>query len=206
VADSDDPLFFLMQINLSEVSPFDVAGLLPKAGMLWFFFHWTDEFNSEVPFILHRKRIPRRLERRDWPADLPEESRFRGLELEPRLEWTIPSLADSGLAEDVYQQHYDFWEAVEERVSQVQGFGQPCMATPTHRLLGHPQLIQGPGLADGTELLLQVDSDPPRRLKGRHPETGMMWGDCGRIYYLIGEDELKTRRFAEEPWTFVEMS
>src|SRR5262245_43342149 len=89
VADSDDPLFFLMQINLSEVSPFDVAGLLPKAGMLWFFFHWTDEFNSEVPFILHRKRMPRRLERRDWPADLPEESRFRGLELEPRLEWTI---------------------------------------------------------------------------------------------------------------------
>jgi hypothetical protein len=74
-----------------------------------------------------------------------------------------------------------------------------------HRLLGHPKLIQSPGLADGTRLLLQADSDASRVGRGKHPETGMMWGDSGRLYYLIGEEQLKAHRLTEKPWVTMEM-
>ena len=40
------------------------------------------------------------------------------------------------------------------------------------------------------ELLLQVDSDEA---------NGMMWGDMGRLYFLIHRDDLQARRF-EKAW------
>ncbi len=39
---NDKPLGFLAQINLEEVAPFDVEELLPKSGLLSFFFSWED--------------------------------------------------------------------------------------------------------------------------------------------------------------------
>jgi hypothetical protein len=33
----------------------------------------------------------------------------------------------------------------------------------------------------------------------------MMWGDCGRVYYLISDEERRAHRFDEKPWAFVEM-
>jgi uncharacterized protein YwqG len=84
-----------------------------------------------------------------------------------------------------------------------------------HRLLGHPQLIQGPmelecqlasngircggteqdqkeaaALAPGAEdwrLLLQIDTD--------EDGPGWMWGDAGRIYFWIKKQDLAARRF-----------
>lgn len=84
---------------------------------------------------------------------------------------------------------------------------------PKHRLLGHPDVVQGDMqlacedlaagldavLPDGTPeaqtrrrnaaawlLLLQVDSDGP---------SGMGWGDVGMLYYWIRSEDLAARRF-----------
>ena len=88
---------------------------------------------------------------------------------------------------------------------------------PIHRLLGYPEPIQGDMQAecqsvangvfvgDGTDvsnargealekrimawqLLLQLDSDE---------SMGTMWGDAGRIYFWIREQDLKNRDFAK---------
>jgi hypothetical protein len=46
---SDEPLWFLSQINLAEVAFADVLNVLPKAGMLYFFFHWHGADKPEAP-------------------------------------------------------------------------------------------------------------------------------------------------------------
>ena len=85
----------------------------------------------------------------------------------------------------------------------------------THRMLGHPDQVQGEmqlecqlasnGIyvgtpkgyadprrtaleagADDWRLLLQIDSDD---------NLGVMWGDCGRVYFWIKEQDLKRQDF-----------
>jgi uncharacterized protein YwqG len=187
----DDPLPFLLQVNLAEVAPVDVGRALPKAGMLYFFFRLDLDEEEEDSYILFsRSRGP--LRRVAVPPDMPADQRFRERALLPRLEWTVPSPADTGLAEELVNQHLELWEELEERVAEAQGLAYyPNGRSPVHRLLGHPRLIQTPGLADGTKLLLQVDSDR---------EIGMMWGDAGTVYYLITDEELRSHKLAHEPW------
>ena len=43
-------------------------------------------------------------------------------------------------------------------------------------------------------LLLQVDSDE---------QTGMMWGDMGRLYFMIHKDDLQYRRF-DKVWQILQ--
>jgi len=186
----DRPFSFLMQINLAEVSRFDLEQLLPKSGFLYFFLSWisqdpTEEEKSQVLFVPDPGTALRPTEA---PVDLPEDQLYEGFKLNPRLEWTVPSPSDLGLKEEFVEDHLGLWDTLEEEVAAVQGFAPYCQSI--HRMLGHPQLVQSPGVADGTKLLLQVDSDCVFRDKG-YPETGMMWGDAGRVYYFVSEKDLK---------------
>jgi uncharacterized protein YwqG len=211
--DRNAPLQFILQVNLAEVEKRDVANVLPKTGLLSFFFYWDNDtdLGEEVAHIMLSD--PTGLRRVEAPDDLPARQPYRPLELVPRVEWTVPSIEDTGLDVTIFNparpldfQHWDFWESIEELVAQAQGFLDPRSAgSVVHRLLGHPQLIQSPGLADGTKLLLQVDSDTSRADGNSPPKTGMMWGDAGRLYYLISDDELKGQRLTEKPWVLVEM-
>jgi len=205
VSAPNEVLPFLLQINLAEVAAMDVHKALPPTGMLSFYFLWEESGLDEedVPYITFTKDLSSGLRRSAVPPDLRADRLFRGLELLPCLEWTVPAPADCGLEEEVVNKHLRLWNDLAGRVAEAQGLKDPNSA-PTHRLLGHPQFIQSPGLAEGTRLLLQVDSDPPQRLRGQYPETGMTWGDCGRIYYLIGEEELRTHHF-DKPWATLEM-
>jgi uncharacterized protein YwqG len=191
---ADDPLPFLMQINLAEVAPFDAADALPKKGMLYFFFYWEENYpgDADVAYVVHSPSASR-LRRVKAPHDLAEDRLFHGLELLPKLEWTVPSINDVGLDEGVIERHFDFWDDVFERVAEVQGVEPSNGAAVAHRLLGHAQFIQSPGMADGTRLLLQVDSDSRDE---QYPRTGMMWGDSGRIYYRLSDEELRRHDFA----------
>lgn len=94
-----------------------------------------------------------------------------------------------------------------------------------HRLLGHPQVVQNPmelecqlvtngiycGSSEGYEgderkslesgaadwrLLLQIDSDDA---------PGWMWGDVGRIYFWIKQQDLALRRF-DDVWLIFQCS
>ncbi len=67
----------------------------------------------------------------------------------------------------------------------------------SHKLLGHPDSIQGPVEEECEELapqpggspwrlFLQIDSDDRVR---------MMWGDAGTLYFCLREDDLANRRF-----------
>jgi hypothetical protein len=180
----DEPLWFLMQVNLTEVAPADAANLLPTAGMLYFFFHWHPADEPQAPdagLVLFHNGGEQGLRRVEAPPDMHSGGHFRGFDLIPRLEWTIPNCDDTN-----YQ--LDFWNNLHSRVAVAQGLEDPWGPVPIHRMLGYPELLQADGLPEGYVLLLQVSSDYP---------VGMQWGDCGRIHYIIGDADLKAQNFGE---------
>jgi hypothetical protein len=191
-----EPLSFLLQVNLAEVASADREQLLPKSGILSFFFHLDEVGVEDVPAVLFVQGA--NLRRAPVPPDLPADQVYRSFNLVPRLEWTVPSPDDLG---DLAGQHLELWDELEDQVAAVQGYESPTTWGPghaIHRLLGHPQFIQAFGTGVGTRLLLQVSSDAGLSKDG-YPESGIgaSWHDCGRIYYLMGEEALKSHRFTE---------
>jgi hypothetical protein len=213
--DEDDlpPAYaFILQVDLAETRGLDPEGALPEAGLLSYFYLLEEDDEDDgscgASLVLFFPPSGPLLRRLAFPDDLPKDRRFRPLQLVPQPEWTVPPPADVGLGYEEVRGHPErikqlgLWGYVDDRLAEAQGLS-PDPGQSVHRLLGHPQMIQSPGLADGTRLLLQADSDPPRRFKGS-PRTGMMWGDCGMLYLLLSEEELKARRW-ELVWTVLEM-
>jgi uncharacterized protein YwqG len=207
------PLAFLLQVNLTEVRPYDLDRHLPACGMLYFFYLDVIErfcLSPRPDEIIRVLFIPdnKELRRVSAPANLPPDCVYRGFTLSPRLEWTIPEPFDLWKAEieqkDIESQ-LEQWSdlidcpSLQTEAAELQGFAPH--SEPKHRLLGHPQLIQS--FCTGARLLLQVDSDYTWR-DPRLPQTGMMWGDAGRIFFYISQEDLAEHRF-ETVWANEEM-
>ncbi len=166
------PLAFVAQVDLAELAPLDRSARLPPAGLLSFFY--SDPAGPLEPelgeVILSEPGSP--LSRREFPDGLPDHARYRAVALQPELQLTLPPQPPPLLSDqeqDAYK--YDLDELT---------------PGPRHRMLGHPGLVQhDPREAD--TLLLQVDSDDA---------ASMMWGDVGRLYYVIGLEDLRAQRFS----------
>ena len=166
------PLSFVAQINLAQVAALDSSGLLPRAGLLSFFY--GDPAAPLEPdlceVVFSEPGTP--LGRRESPDELADHERYAAVALRPEAELSLPPAPPSFLSEeerDAYQ-----WKLEE------------LAPGPRHRLLGQPDLVQNDPRDGDALLLLQVDSDERAR---------MMWGDVGRLYYFIRPDDLGTKRF-----------
>ncbi len=221
------PLSFIGQINFSEIKSFDLEDKLPDSGILYFFYDCNDEdgmpwgfdpkdadgkwvcyTKTADPAALTRQETPAALVENNWafaPArlsyqsnpDLPDPfSPAAGLQL--LLKGTRDRLSDLAME-------------LEDEVGCV------------NKLLGHPDAIQGDMQvecqivtqgyyaggpegytearakgahknADRWQLLLQVDSNEA---------LSMMWGDCGRLYLWITEEDLRKRDF-DHTWLILQ--
>jgi uncharacterized protein YwqG len=206
-----EPLAFLLQVNLAEVAPFDLEGVLPTSGMLHFFYlDAMSRFGlypayGEVIRVLYSPQTGARLRRAAPPHNLPPQEVYRGFALSPHLEWTVPLWGDleesAGLGDLLRPDDYasmDHLGDLAKEVADLQGLGP--WYRPKHRMLGYPDFIQSDGCGPGDwKLLLQVDSDPrffvPPCDDADRPGPGMMWGDAGNVYYGIAESDLAARNF-----------
>ncbi|RYG75476.1 DUF1963 domain-containing protein [bacterium] len=200
----DKPLGLLAQINLQEMAPFDVEGLLPRHGILLFFYEMEEMFVPDDEAqgtwrVLWIENGP--LSRRQPPANIPPKniSAVPPGRIFAATELTTLDACDL----DLSSEEYDAFTA-----DFLPNFGRQ---KDIHRMLGNTENIQDSvlmvnemrrlgvtkyheheaailrGYADWL-LLLQVQSD------NHFPES---WGDWGTLYFTIQREALLTRQFGE---------
>lgn len=203
----------LAQLRMQDVAPYDSDARLPQSGMLYFFYEAKDQkWGFDPKHRGHWKVIYHAgdsLHATSPPDNLPEESRFQECKVTFSNEIALPpwewkAVTRLNLSEEE-------WDGYVELPGVGGGEGQTI-----HRLLGYPEQIQGDmqlecqlasnGIyvgdstgyadprraalekgADDWQLLLQIDSDDP---------LGMMWGDTGRVYFWIREQDLARKDFS----------
>lgn len=213
-------LAFVAQINLDDVAQVMPDSPLPKQGQLWFFYAWDQEHwgfdpkdagSSAVHYEPNAK-----LARHALPDDIPAEGRFASCAVTFRAYADIPDGSDERNptvnADDATQERY---QDVRNSVASAGG--------TSHKLLGYPEPIQdemeaecatvtnGIYMGDTTgpehpryeeleatkhqwRLLMQVDTDDA---------ADMMWGDAGRLYFWIRDQDLRERRF-DKTWMILQ--
>lgn len=179
---------------------------LPHAGWLTFFYDAAEQ--SAWGFDPTQRDAWRVVHCVDGePRSAPDGTEtFPEVALAAVEELTAPDLLEDaleGLRQSERDGLFDFGDAL------------PPVSEPAHRIGGWPDLVQNsvwlgaqlasngipvgspegyrdprvPGLASGAadwRLLLQIDSDD---------DAAMMWGDAGRLYFLIREDDLASSVF-----------
>lgn len=213
----DSPLSFVGQVDLSAVARAYPGSPLPASGLLSFFYDsqrqpWgydpADRGGWAVYHLDQSAVAPT-----EPPGDLPEGARFSPLPVQLVSEVKLPPYGSKTVD--------DLDLRAREQVAYAAILGDLLEAQhddgePVHRLLGHPDPIQGDmqhecqlaasGIDDSTEaaeseeakrlmaergawrLLLQIDTDA---------RTGMQWGDDGRIYVWMRDSEIAARRWTE---------
>jgi uncharacterized protein (TIGR02996 family) len=178
-----EPLAFLAQFNLADLRASPVCGELPAAGVLSVFYAGDDKAfdNSDKGGwrVFHFPHAPA-LARRDFPADLDEDDRFRPCrvsfteiltlpERDSPWELDLPPAAEDGADNDPYG------KLIEDEGS----LG--------NRLLGYASSLQNDVYnRKKVRHFLTVDSDD---------KPGWMWGDTGLLYFTIAEEHLRDNRF-----------
>src|SRR5579863_9500782 len=77
------PQSFIAQLRMDDVRPYDTNNVLPKNGMLWFFYDAQQQTYGADPAdrggwqVLFMEGTPKELQRTPAPEQLPTESQFK---------------------------------------------------------------------------------------------------------------------------------
>jgi uncharacterized protein YwqG len=209
-------LSFIAQINLTEVSPIDKENLLPKTGLLYFFYSaeqeaWGYDYKDQNKFkVIYWNGDFAELKRRDFPSDLPEYSCYKPCSVALKSEVSLPSF-DHEIYEDFAPEEDDiFWGKIndDENINKLLGYSDniqnamelECELVTNGIYYGNSSGYNDPRAkmlepnAKNWRLLLQIDSND---------ENGMMWGDVGRIYFWIKKDDLLNKEF-DKSWIILQ--
>jgi len=214
---ADNPLSFLLQINLAHSAKYPFNRDLPRKGLLSFFYDaqaqpWGYDPDDRGGWkVLYFDSIEQ-LVRRECPNTDVMQFQNGKFILEQQL--VLPP------ANPVYIEEIGFTEQQAENYAEML---EPMQEGPCHWLLGHPAEIQGEmrletqlafnGIYCGNtidfqdsrvaqlaetaqywRLLLQVDSDE---------DIDMTWGDCGRLYFWIRQQDLLQGNF-DNVWVILQ--
>lgn len=209
------PLSFLAQIHLDDLYSYDVQRVLPRHGMLWFFYDAQQQTFGDSPAdaggwrVLFKEDL-RGLQRTPFPARLSGKSQFHACSIRFACEITLPQQPELELA------NFDWTdEDVKRYETLLSQFPDSAdRAAIHHRMLGYADALQDdmrlqcqlmthgvtnsddPSIdelskgASDWQLLLQVDSDE---------HAGMRWATAGMVYYWIKLADLQACRF-DKTW------
>lgn len=221
------PLSFIAQINFAEIAPYDLEHKLPERGMLYFFYDCSpdgmpwgfDPKDADGWKVLFCDAEPAALSRKDAPADPDEDEEnllFGSARMCFEAVMELPC-TDSDLVRNLELPDDD------ELEDQYYEWREDAGSTLCNKILGHADTIQSGmeleceyvthniycGTPEGYKiakargldknaahwtLLLQVDSNE---------DLGMEWGDMGRLYLWITDEDLAARRF-ENSWLILQ--
>ena len=211
------PLSFLVQFNCADIAELDKEGLLPKSGLLSFFYEMDSQCWGFDPRDKGCARVfwfedVQNLVPADFPRDLQEEFRFPVVGITAEANDYLPDWQDFATAKKEFEHDWDQFE--EERI--MLGCEEDSNAS---KLLGWPDVIQNNMTCECElvtrghylgntwdeipeadiqyalqnsirewQMLLQLDTVETE-------DFGLMFGDCGRLYFYIRKTDLAERRF-----------
>jgi uncharacterized protein YwqG len=218
------PLDFLLQIQLTDVAPFDTAGPFPQAGLLSFFYDLENQpwgFDPQDLGGYAVRHFPKTSDLRRYPPPDPQsalpEAAIRFWPAE-----TLPfygSRAGDRLLTDLEARigsEPDF-DSLDGLSRALFGALAPTTDGPLHQLGGHSHNVQGDmqleaqlvmnGLYCGNQ---SGYKDPRAADLARSCEdwtlllqldsdddAGFMWGDDGILYYWVRSADLARREFSK---------
>lgn len=211
------PLAFLAQFDCAQLAPLDPEGLLPKEGLLSFFYELESQCWGYDPKDAGCARVfwfEGPLAPAEFPAELEEDFRL------PEMAAQLSGATDAPDFQDACPALEYPWTANDYRIFD-QARRELGMDYPANRsqLLGWPDIIQNnmtlqcelisrgyylggswekipleersalrtPSVRDW-QLLFQLDTV-------ENGDFELMFGDCGRIYFYIRREDLAQRRF-----------
>ena len=211
------PLAFLAQFDCAQLAPLDPEGLLPKEGVLSFFYELESQRWGYDPKDAGCARVfwfEGPLAPAEFPAELEEDFRL------PEMAAQLSGGTDAPDFQDACPALEYAWTANDYRIFD-QARRELGMDYPANRsqLLGWPDIIQNnmtlqcelisrgyylggswekipleersalrtPSVRDW-QLLFQLDTV-------ENGDFELMFGDCGRIYFYIRREDLAQRRF-----------
>jgi len=218
----DKPLSFLCQIDLCEIPDVCERQGLPASGMLYFFYSqdqecWgfdpKDEGSWQVVYASSPSSAPR-----DAPDGLDQdyvytEKPVTFAHIETYPDWQDDRVEKLELSDSQGDQYMELCSEV---------FG----GKPAHHLFGYPSPVQGNDMDLECQLVSHglycgdVSGYQDARAKeletGRHDwilllqldtddDAGMMWGDCGMLYFWIRKGDLAKRHF-DKCWMILQCS
>lgn len=225
--ESDIPMSFVAQVNFAETSPYDLEHKLPKNGMLYFFYDCSadgmpwgfDPEDADGWKVYFYEGDPAAISRREVPEDLEEDDNgiifgaarmcFEAAMELPSPESDLTNNLDLPDDDDLQDRYWEWLEdRGEELINKVLGHADPvqsgmeleCEYVTNKINCGTPEgyaIAKFRGLeknASRWNLLMQVDSNE---------DIGMMWGDMGRLYLWITDEDLAARNF-ENTWLILQ--
>lgn len=204
-------LSFIGQLNCEEVSKYDSTNLFPTTGLISFFYcanqdAWGYDPNHKTRFkVLYFENL-KELIKTNFPSDLETHSIYLPNNLTFNSCLSIPPfeyVPDDLIMDDDSD---DYNEVSFGSENQIFGYANHVQ-NPMEIQCQSIESNQGSDSGDNFEqlfnetrnnewmLLLQLDSEEDK--------TGMMWGDCGRIYFWIKKQDLKNKKF-ENVWCILQ--
>lgn len=205
------PLAFIAQIDLSTIHSTLLAGL-PRTGVLYFFYDQEQSTWGFDPADRGSWRVVYWPDSRELTQAIPPDGLrvvYDEKRVDPRHIHSFPSLERLGFSlSTVTDEILDVEDRLRTQATQddpehqIGGFPNPiqddemeleCQLVSNGLYCGDSSGYQDPRrseLAKGAsqwELLLQIDTDD---------DTGMMWGDGGRLYFWIRASDLAAEDFS----------
>jgi uncharacterized protein YwqG len=217
---------FLAQLACSELKPYDVSGLLPDEGRLYFFYAgcqqatlYDDDGGAHREFMYDGSSLFRvlwwpdestPLQRQTPPANLvtnvnSENGAYHACSLRFETEWTLPRVETCWIGEPGDVLTDEEWEIYSELCHEATVY-------PRHLLLGHsddsqPYAIEGgyqlvraefwPELPPATASTAEQQTNRLLLQIDAADETGMWFGRGGPVYFGIRDEDLSSRDFSK---------
>lgn len=218
----EEPMSFLAQINLNELAAFDLNDALPKEGILYFFYDATqqahglspeDEGASKVFFF---KGDMADLQRKEKPHNLDPDAFFDNCSIEFVYKINMPNyesdlLYDIDLDDDEFQIYSEIDALINdyEYINKILGHADiiesgmelDCELVRNGLFCGDASGLKSPKAKalkrhiGAWHLLLQLDSNDET--------ANMLWGEAGRLFFWIREEDLKQQNF-EKAWAILQ--
>ncbi|EFM23034.1 YwqG family protein [Selenomonas sp. oral taxon 149] len=211
------PLAFLAQINLGEAAPYDRTGLLPKTGVLSFFYEtvsmeWGFELKSEgyarVYYFPETEGLV--------PTQIPEETKEWSVGEQALTFADAVSLLSSFAYSRSCGKEVD-WDTYNELRAEF-GYDAAAHEDNPMKMLGYADEIQNEMEPECELYSRGIDGDMQEELSEEEEaelvrnaadrwvllfqmgtvedgETELMYGDCGLIYFWIRKEDLAARNF-----------